>query len=120
MCNKIKQDTTMMTKYTFARWILLVMLLLLAVRANKTWAQNRVYPKTRMTYVDANNSTTSYGEIGWGSTAKAGWNYVGNDGGYPYVEMGNTGERCITFIEVDATQDSNGAYINPGTIVSAT
>ena len=110
----------MMTKYTFARWILLVMLLLLTVGANKTWAQNRVYPKTRMTYVDANNPTTSYSEIGWGSTAKAGWNYVGNDGGYPFVEMGNSGERCITFIEVDATQESNGTSINAGTIVKAT
>lgn len=110
----------MMTKYTFFRWIFLVMLLLLTVGVNKTWAQNRVYPKTRMTYVDANNPTTSYSEIGWGSTAKAGWNYVGNDGGYPFVEMGNSGERCITFIEVDATQESNGTSINAGTIVKAT
>ena len=105
-------------QYIAARLLTLVLLLTAGVYG--TWGQNRYYPKSRMTYIDENNRTTAYYEIGWGSTAKAGYNVIGEDGGYPFVVERYSGENCITYIELDANQTSNGTAIPAGTIVKAT
>lgn len=94
-------------------------LLLLYVGTNRTWAE-KGYPVVTMTYIDANNNTTSYGTIGWGNTAKAGWNWQDTQDGYPFVGVKGSGERSITFIEVDATQSSNSNPLPTGNIISAT
>ena len=83
------------------------------------WAE-KGYPVVTMTFIDANNSTTSYGTISWGNSAKAGWNIQETRDNYPFVGVQGYGERCITFIEVDATQSSNSNPIPTGNIISAT
>ncbi len=55
----------------------------------------------KMTYVDYNNPTTSYGEIAAGATAKSGYNSAESN----YVNFANTSWGCnwLTFIQVNAS-----------------
>ncbi len=81
-------------------WLLLLLLMMTA-GVSGAWADE--YNATvKMTYVDYNNPTTSYGEIASGSTARAGYNAVGDDG---TVGFGNTSWGCnwITYIQIDAS-----------------
>lgn len=103
---------------------LMTLLLLLTVGVYGAWGQ-RYYPRSRMTYIDENNRTTSYGNhttgIDWESTAKAGYNVIGEDGGYPFVVERYSGENCVTYIEVDLSTASDGTTSIPtGTIAKAT
>lgn len=92
----------------------LTLLLLMMAGADGAWGATGS-ATVKMTYVDGSNPTTSYGEIATGSTARAGYNSIGTQDGFPYVNLANSGWGCnwITFIEVDAS-----AYM--GRITNAT
>ena len=65
------------------------------------WAEETTTATVKMTYVDYNNQTTSYGEITEGNTAKTGYNKISNG----TVGFGTTSWNVnyITYIQVDAS-----------------
>ncbi len=75
------------------------------------WAEETGTATVKMTYVDYNNQTTSYGEIETGNTAKTGYNKVSN--GTVGFSVTSWNVNYITYIQVDASSID-------GTITGAT
>lgn len=85
-------------------------LIALAAGTAGAWADTAT-ATVKMTYINWNAQTTSYGEIAAGSTAKAGYNTI--SGGKVTMKNLGWGANCVTFLQVDASAIS-------GTILKAT
>ena len=99
-----------MKHFTLLKTLLVAVGLFTGVSA---WA-DKLDATVKMTYVDYNNPTTSYGEIPAGETAKTGYNNI--SGGS--VGFKTTSWNCnwITYLQVDASAIPSGATITAATL----
>ena len=86
-------------KEKFLGFLLAVITLFLGV--NATNAADTETATVKMTYIDNDNSTTSFGEIESGNTAIAGYNKISN--GYVSWGYSGWGVNYVTYIQVDAS-----------------
>lgn len=86
-------------KEKFLGFLLAVITLFIGV--NATNAADTGTATVKMTYIDNDNSTTSFGEIESGNTATAGYNKISN--GYVSWGYSGWGVNYVTYIQVDAS-----------------
>ena len=91
----------------------LLAIAVLCAGSGSVWAEE-TSASVKMTYVDYNNATTSYGEIAAGETARSGYNKI-SGGSVGFANTG-WGVNFITYLQVDASALPSGATITSASL----